>query len=73
MSTASMSVIGIALFQVPLDLELDLFFAAGPFVLNSKFGADRNMDTLAGNLDFKALAMFDGIRQAAELGHELGL
>jgi hypothetical protein len=54
-----------------LELELDLFFLVPAFVLDGELGASRNADALARNLDAEGLVGLQGVRESAQLRHDI--
>lgn len=52
----------------PLHLELDLFLAVAALMLDVEPRADGHRDALPGDLDFEALAPFQRVGEAAQLG-----
>jgi len=59
------------LFCFPLDLELYFFFLRRFFVLYCKRGARRDVNSFSGDLNGKALVVFNGVSQTTQLGYKL--
>lgn len=59
------------LLGIPLDLEFDFLGTVLAFVFDAVGGADGDVESLAGDLDFKRLAVFQAVGQAAEFLDEL--
>jgi hypothetical protein len=59
------------LLSIPLDLEFDFLEAVPAFVFDAVGGSDGDVESLAGDLDFKRLAVLQAVGEAAEFLDEL--